>query len=74
MTRTLNSAEISIFSPEIINFFYIKKYRYILHFNTEFLILLTVFESLTVVLIKVVAILMMPTKLATLGLLEIKVF
>ena len=74
VTRTLNSAEISIFSPEISNFFCIKKYRYRLHFNTEFLILLTVFESLTVVLIKVVAILMMPTKLATLGLLEIKVF
>ena len=74
VTCTLNSAEISIFSPEISNFFYIKKYRYRLHFNTEFLILLTVFESLTVVLIKVVAILMIATKLATLALLEIKVF
>ena len=74
VTCTLNSAEISIFSPEISNFFYIKKYRYRLHFNTEFLIFSTVFESLTVVLIKVVAILMMPTKLATVALLEIKVF
>ena len=29
----LNSAEISIFSPEISRFYYIKKYRYRLHFD-----------------------------------------
>ena len=43
---------------------YIKKYRYRLHFNA-FLTLLTLFESLKV---------MMSAKLATLDLLEIKVF
>ena len=36
--------------------------------------LLTFFESLKVVLIKMIAILMMSAKLATLGLLKIKVF
>ena len=42
-----------------------------MHFNTKFLIL-TFFESLKVLVINVVAILM-PVKLATLGLLKIKV-
>ena len=30
----LSSAEMNIFSPEISNFHYIKKYRYRLHFDT----------------------------------------
>ena len=51
----LNSADISIFSPEISNFCYIKKYRHRLHFNTYFLILLTLFQYLKVVLINMVA-------------------
>ena len=50
---------------------YIKKYRY--RFNTQLLILLTFFESLKVVLRKIVAILIMSAKLATLGFLKIKV-
>ena len=33
LTYTFGSADISIFSPEISNFRYIKKYRYRLHFN-----------------------------------------
>ena len=74
VTHPLISADISIFSPETDNFGYIKKCRYRLHFNTKFLILLTFFESLKVVLINMVAILMMSAKLATLGLLKIKIF
>ena len=53
---------------------YIKKYRYRLHFNAYFSILLTLFASLKVVLINMIAILMMSAKLATLDLLKIKVF
>ena len=34
LTHSLSSADISIFSPEISNFCYIKKYSYRLHFNT----------------------------------------
>ena len=40
----------------------------------NFLILLTLFESLKVVLRKMVAVLMMSAKLVTLGLLKVKVF
>ena len=43
VTHHLSSADISIFSLEISNFCYFKKYRYRLHFNTKFLILLTLF-------------------------------
>ena len=74
MTYPMSSAGISTFSPKISNVCYIKKYRYKLHFNTYNFILLTLFESLKVVLINMVAILTMLAKLATLGLLEIKVF
>ena len=34
VTHPLNSADISIFSPEISKFCYIKKYRYRLHFGS----------------------------------------
>ena len=71
-TYPLSSAE--YFSPEISNFSYIKKYKYRLHFYTWFLILLTLFESLKVVLINMVAIFMMSAKLATLGLFKIKLY
>ena len=74
VTHPLSFGDISIFSPEISNFCYIKKYRYRLHFNTWLLVLLTFFESLKDVLINMVAILMMLTKLATPGLLKIEVF
>ena len=70
----LSYAGINIFLQEISNFCYIKKYEYRLHFDTEFLILLTLFNSLKVVLINMVATLKMPAKLATLGLLKIKVY
>ena len=66
----LNSADISIFSSEIKKFFNIRKYRYTLHFGTYFLILLTFFESL----INMITIFMMSAKLATPGLLKIKIF
>ena len=44
LTHTPNSADISIFSPEIGKFCYIKKYRYRLRFGTEFLIVLDFLE------------------------------
>ena len=34
VTHLLSSADISVFSPEISNFWYIKKYTHRLHFNT----------------------------------------
>ena len=45
-----------------------------MHFNTLFLVLSSFFESLKVFLINMVVILMVSEKLATPGLLEIKVF
>ena len=36
--HTSYSADISIFSSEICNFCYIRKYRYILHFGKQFLV------------------------------------
>ena len=74
VTHPLNSADISNFSPEISKFCYIKKYMYRLHFDTKFLILLTVPESIKIVLIKKLAILVMSAKMTTLGLLKIKIF
>ena len=74
MTHTLSSADISILSLGISNFCYINKYRYRLHFNIYFLILLTLFDSLKVALINVDSILMISANLATLGFLKIKVF
>ena len=62
--------DIGIFSLEINNFCYIRNYRHRLHF----LILLTFFESVKVILINIVAILMMEAKLDTLGLLKIEIF
>ena len=41
VTHLLSSASISIFSLEISNIHYIRKYRYISNFNTWFLILFT---------------------------------
>ena len=70
----MSSADVNIFSAETGDFYYIKKYDYRLHFNTEFLILLTLLESLKVVLVSMVAILIMLAKLATLVFLKIKVF
>ena len=67
----LSSADISIFSPEISKFCYMKKYRYRFLFDTSFKIFL---ESLKIVLINMDTILMMSAKMATLGLLRIKLF
>ena len=58
ITLPLSSADISVFSPEINNFCYVKKCRYRLHFDRSFLIRLTFSESLKVVLISMVATLM----------------
>ena len=68
VTSTISSADISIFSPEISNFCYTKKYRYRFYFNTKFLDIWNFFESLKVVFTTPRAILMMSAKLATLGL------
>ena len=70
----MSPAGISNFLPEISKFCYIKKYMYRLHFDIKFLILLTFLESLNIVLVKKVTILMMSAKMATPGLLKIKVF
>ena len=74
VTQNLSSADISIFSPEINKFCYIKKIQYRLHFGTSFLILLTFLESLNIFLINLVIILMMSPKMATPGLLKLTVF
>ena len=54
--------------PETTIFWYIKKYRYRLHFDTWFLTLLTCIESLKIVLINMVTMLMMSVKMDTPGL------
>ena len=66
----LISADISIFSPEISKFCYIKKYRYRLHFGIKFIIILDFFQSLKIFLINLVIILMMSARMATPGLLK----
>ena len=74
MTHPLSSADISIFLPEISQFCCIKKYRYRFHLDTYFLTLLTFLESLRIVLINMANIFMMSAKMATPGLLKIKIF
>ena len=59
------------FSLEITIFCYIRKYRYILHFDTWFIILLTFVENLRIFLINMVTVLMMSAKMSTPGLLKI---
>ena len=51
-----------------------EEYRYRLHFDTWFLVLLTFLESLKIFLINMVVILITSAKIATPGLLEITVF
>ena len=70
VTHPLSSVDISIYSPEISKFCYIKKYRYRLHFDTQFLVILTFLESLKIVLVKMVTILMVSVKMVTPGLLK----
>ena len=74
VTHLLSPAEISIFSPEISKFCYIKKYRHKWHFDTKFLIILTFLESLKTVLINMITILRMAAKMAAAGFLKINVF
>ena len=74
LTHPLRSADISIFLREISKLCYIKKYRYRFHLDTWFLIILTFLESLRIVLINIVKVLMMSAKMATPGLLKIKIF
>ena len=74
MTHPLSSADISNFSSQIRKFCYIRKYIYRLHFDTKCLILFTFLESLKIVLIKKVATLIMPAKMATPDLLKITAF
>ena len=74
VTHPLSSADISIFLPEISKFCYIKKYRYRFHLDTYFLTVLTFLESTRIVLINMVKILIMSAKMATPGLLKIKIF
>ena len=73
VTHPRSSADIKFFLTEFSKFCYIKKCRYRLHFDTQFLILLTFIEFLKIVLTNITTILMMPAKMATPGLLKIKV-
>ena len=73
-SHPLSSADISIFSSEISKYCYIRTYRYRLHFDTQFLILLTFFESLRSVFSKHGYNLMISAKLATPGLFKTKIF
>ena len=72
VAHQLGSADISVFSSVINKFCYIKKniiaFWYIVSNSFNF------FESLKIVLIKMVMILMMSVKLATLGYLKMRVF
>ena len=70
----LNSADISIFSPETNNFRKVGKSKQKLHFKTFHLILLTFIEYLKIILISIIAILMMLAIMATPDLPGIKVF
>ena len=73
VTNSLSSANISIFHQKSANFPTWRN-RYKLHFDTEFLTLLTFFQSLKIVLINMVKILVMSTQKATIDLLKIKIF
>ena len=74
VTHPLSFADVGTFSPGITKFCYIKKYRYRLHVDTWFLILFTFHESLRIVLINMVTILLISARMATPGLLKVKVF
>ena len=70
----LSSTDISFFSTEIGNFYYIKKCKYNLHFKYITSNYLNLFYPFKVYFITMVTILMMSAKLATLGLPKIKIF
>ena len=74
VTYRMSSADINIFSLGINKLLFIKKYRYRLQFDTQFLILLTFLEILRIVLINMVRILMMTAKMAIPSILERTIF
>ena len=74
VTPPMSYADVSIFSPVINKFCYVKKYRYRMHFDTLFLFLWTFYESLKIVLINMIKILMVSAKMAFLCFLKIRVF
>ena len=73
MTKPLSSADINIFYQKSVIFVLLRNTEKKLHFKALLLILLTLLEFLKVLLIKIVDILMMSAKFATLDLLKIKV-
>ena len=70
-THPLSSTDISFFFNNNQQLLLSQKIQIKMHLNPEFSILLTFFESLKIVLINMVAIFMIPAKLATLGLLYV---
>ena len=74
VTHAFSSTDSSIFVPKNNTFCYTKKYRYRFHLDTQFLILLTFRESLRISFLNMVTILMVLAKMATPGLLTIKIF
>ena len=72
VTHQLVFADVNTFSQKKIQFCLIKKQIYRFCFGIQFLILLIFFEFSKIVLINMVAVLMMPAKMATLGLRKIK--
>ena len=56
VTHPLSSADKNIFSPQISKFCYIKKYRYRLHFDTQFIFILSFLEYLKFVITNMVKI------------------
>ena len=69
---SLSSADVSIFLLEISKVCYIKKYRYRLHFDIWFLILLNFLECLKIFLINMVTILTMSARMSTLAILRLE--
>ena len=74
VTHPVSPVDISNFLMEISKFCYYQKCMYRLHFDRTVLILLTVFGSLKIFLIKKVLIMMMSAKMATPGFLKLAVF
>ena len=74
VTHPVSPADISNFLLEISKFCYYQKCMYRLHFDRTVLILLTVFGSLKIFLIKKFLIMMMSAKMATPGFLKLAVF
>ena len=75
MTHPLTFADITIFLWKSVNFCYIKKYRYRLHFDASFSVVSTLFEYLEIVLTNMITILMMiSAKMTTPNFLKTQIF